>query len=67
MKMTNRDIAGYLGVDTKTIYNWKKNRPNLYKTVMLGLMVDETINLHEKSLEKLKEFRDKLEDLNSDF
>ena len=48
MKMTIRDIAGYLGIDTKTIYNWKKNRPNLYKTVMLGLMVEEIIEKSEK-------------------
>ena len=43
MKMTVRDIAGYLGIDTKTLYNWKKDRPNLYKTVMLGLKSKEVI------------------------
>ena len=55
MKMTVRDIAGYLGINTKTIYNWKKDRPNLYKTVMLRLMVEEIIEKSEKSLEELKE------------
>ena len=35
MKMTKRDIAGYLGIDYKTLFNWEKNRPNLYKTIML--------------------------------
>jgi len=58
MKMTVRDIAGYLGIDTKTIYNWKKDRPNLYKTVMLGLMVDEIIDKNEKSLHELKELKE---------
>ena len=36
MKMTKRDIAGFLNIDIKTLYNWKKFKPNLYKTVMLG-------------------------------
>ena len=61
MKMTKRDIAGYLGIDTKTIYNWKKDRPNLYKTVMLGLMVEEIIEKSEKSLEELKEIKKEFE------
>jgi DNA-binding XRE family transcriptional regulator len=39
--MTKRDIAGYLDIDTKTLYNWEKNKPNLYKTVMKGLAFDE--------------------------
>ena len=60
--MTKRDIAGYLGVDVQTLRNWRKTRPNLYKTIMLGLEVENIIkeievklsyNLHFK---KLKEF-----------
>lgn len=31
MKKTKRDIAGYLGIDYKTLFNWEKDRPNLYK------------------------------------
>ena len=61
MKMTVRDIAGYLGIDTKTIYNWKKDRPNLYKTVMLGLMVDKLIEKSEQNVAELKELKEKFE------
>lgn len=61
MKMSKRDIAGYLNVDTKTLYNWQKNKPNLYKTVMLGLMVEDVIQKNEKNLEELKELKEKLE------
>lgn len=61
MKMTKRDIAGYLGIDYKTLFNWEKDRPNLYKTVMLGLMVDEIIEKNEKSLNELKELKEQLE------
>ena len=55
--MTQRDMAGYLNIDRTTLYNWKKNKPNLYKTIMLGLMVDEIIEKSEKSLEELKELK----------
>lgn len=59
--MTQRDIAGYLNIDRTTLYNWKKKKPNLYKTIMLGLMVDEIIEKSEKSLEELKELKKEFE------
>lgn len=59
--MTQRDMAGYLNIDRTTLYNWKKNKPNLYKTIILGLMVDEIIEKSEKSLEELKELKNSFE------
>ncbi len=56
--MNKRDIAGYLGINRATLYNWEKNRPNLYKVVMLGLMVDELIDENQKNLKKLKDIRE---------
>lgn len=58
MKMTKRDIAGYLNVDYKTLYNWEKNKPNLYKTVMKGLAFDDMIEKAEKNLNELKEIQE---------
>lgn len=60
MKMTKRDIAGYLGVDYKTLFNWEKERPNLYKTVMLGLAVDNIIEQSQKNLDDLKSLKSTL-------
>ncbi len=57
--MTKRDIAGYLGVDTKTLYNWEKEKPNLYKTVMKGLAYDEIVELNEEAYKKAKELQEK--------
>lgn len=57
--MTKRDIAGYLGVDTKTLYNWEKEKPNLYKTVMKGLAYDEIVELNEDTYKKAKELQEK--------
>lgn len=59
--MTKRDIAGYLGIDAKTLYNWEKDKPNLYKTVMKGLAFDDLVEKSEKNLEDLKELKAKLE------
>ncbi|MDT8338271.1 MAG: hypothetical protein RQ763_03630, partial [Sulfurimonas sp.] len=59
--MTKRDIAGYLNVDIKTLYNWEKFKPNLYKTVMQGLAFDELIEKSEKNLNELKELKEKFE------
>jgi hypothetical protein len=59
MKMTKRDIAGYLGIDIK-LYQLEKNRPNFIK-LMLGLMVEEIIEKSEKSLEELKEIKKEFE------
>lgn len=59
MKMTKRDIAGYLGVDYKTIFNWEKNKPNLYATVMKGLAFDEIVEAQKESYEKALELQEK--------
>lgn len=59
--MTKRDIAGYLNVDMKTLYNWEKYKPNLYKTVMKGLAFDEMIEKSEKNVAELKELKEKFE------
>lgn len=51
--MNKRDIAGYLGVDRTTLYNWEKNRPNLYRVIMQGLAVEDVKKLLQESMEKL--------------
>jgi hypothetical protein len=59
--MTKRDIAIFLGVDAKTLYNWEKDKPNLYKTVMKGLAYDEIVALNEEAYKKAKELKEKFE------
>lgn len=63
-KLTKRDICGILGIDTKTLYNWRKNKPELYRIVMLGFKFDELLKAHEeiytellKIAEENREFR----------
>jgi len=59
--MNKRDIAGYLGINRTTLYNWEKNKPNLYETVMKGLAFDEIVDATKESYEKAKEIKEKFE------
>ncbi|MFW2579736.1 hypothetical protein ACOL3B_10625 [Aliarcobacter butzleri] len=34
--MTQRDMAGYIGVTSATLRNWGKEKPKLYEIVMKG-------------------------------
>ena len=53
--MTQRDMAGYLGVATATLRNWRKEKPNLYKIVMKGFEFDKAVEEARLHYEKLKE------------
>jgi len=57
--MSKRDIVGYLGISMKTLYNWEKERPNLYKIVMKGFAYDEIVKLNEETYKKAKEMSEK--------
>ena len=52
--LSKRDIAGILNIDTKTLYNWKKNKPELYRIVMLGFKFDELLKQTENNLNELQ-------------
>ncbi|MBR2493980.1 transcriptional regulator [Helicobacter sp.] len=48
-------MAGILGIDTKTLYNWKKHKPNLYRIVMLGFKFDELLECSKRNYVELLE------------
>lgn len=52
-------MAGYLGIDVKTIRNWRKLKPNLYKTLMKGFAYDEAVKNFIESYEKLEDLSKK--------
>ena len=56
-------MAGILKIDTKTLYNWRKNKPELYRIVMLGFKFDELLNLSEKQAKMLRKIADESEKL----
>lgn len=53
--MTQRDMAGYLEVDVKTLRNWRKNKSKLYNMVLKGFAFNEAVNQSEKNYKKLLE------------
>jgi DNA-binding XRE family transcriptional regulator len=59
--MTQRDMAGKLDIDVKTLRNWRKHKPELYKRVMLGFKVDEIIEEMKTNYENLKKLQDELD------
>ena len=52
--LPQRDIAGILKVDTKTLYSWRKNKPELYRIVMLGFKFDELLKQAQENLNELQ-------------
>ena len=60
--MTQRDKAIYLDLDPKTLRNWRKNKPNLYKIIMLGFAFEEVIKKTKENYHELKELENKIID-----
>ena len=41
--MTQRDMAGYIGVTPVTLRNWRREKPKLYEIVMKGFAFEEAV------------------------
>jgi hypothetical protein len=52
--MTQRDKAIYLDIDARTLRNWRKNKPNLYKIIMLGFEFEKVVQKSKETYEELK-------------
>jgi DNA-binding XRE family transcriptional regulator len=52
--MTQRDMAIYLDVTPVTLRNWRKNKPNLYRMVMLGFEFDKVVKKAKETYEDLE-------------
>jgi len=49
-------MAGILDIDVKTLRNWRKYKPELYKKVIQGFKLEEAVNeakVHYEKLEKI--------------
>lgn len=51
--MTQRDMAGILNVDVKTLRNWRKEKANLYEIVLKGFAYDEAVKAAKENYEQL--------------
>ena len=50
------DFCKFLGISTPTIYNWKKEKPNLY-TIVMNYKEEKLNNLSKEDEEILKLFK----------
>ncbi|WP_235044412.1 hypothetical protein, partial [Campylobacter concisus] len=63
-EMNKREVAEFIGKDIKTIYNWEKNNPNLYKILEFYFQKESEINPKHK---ELIELFDKLSEIEQEF
>lgn len=52
--MTQRDMAGKLGITTVTIRNWRKDKPYLYEIIMKGFAFEEAVKKAQQNSDELK-------------
>ena len=60
MKLTQQDMARLLEIDARTLRNWKKNKPYLYKTLMKGFASDEMVKQAKENYKKLEELNNNI-------
>lgn len=61
-KLSQRDIAGILQIDTKTLYNWRKNKPELYTIVLLGFKFKEILRTQRALCDELERIEKELDE-----
>lgn len=58
--MTQRDKAIYLNITPVTLRNWRKNKPNLYKIIMLGFAFEKVIEKSKETYEELEVLKENI-------
>ena len=53
--MTQRDMAGYIGVTPVTLRNWRREKPKLYEIVMKGFAFEEAVKKAQENADELKQ------------
>ena len=57
--MTQRDMAGYIGVTPVTLRNWRREKPKLYEIVMKGFAFEEAVKKAQENADELKALEEK--------
>lgn len=53
--MTQRDLAGRLDINVKTLRKWKKDRPKVYELLMIGLKAESMIDSLKENCHELEQ------------
>lgn len=62
--MEKKEIAKTLEIELRTLYNWEKNRPKLYKFIIEN--IDKTNEKYSKT-DELKEYFEKLSEKEQEY
>ena len=57
--MTQRDMAGYIGITPVTLRNWRREKPKLYEIVMKGFAFEEAVKKAQENADELKALEEK--------
>ena len=63
--MTQRDIAGRLDINVKTLRKWKKDRPKVYELLMIGLKAEELTQKLKKDTQDLENLINAAKNINN--
>ncbi len=63
--MTQRDMAGYIGVTPVTLRNWRREKPKLYEIVIKGFAFEEAVKKAQENADELKALEEKFKIKNS--
>jgi len=58
--MTQRDMAGLLGITPMTLRNWRKNKPYLYNIIMKGFAFEDFLKKAKQNYEELERLNDEI-------
>lgn len=53
--MTQRDLAGKLDINVKTLRKRKKDRPKVYRLLMIGLKAENALVSFKENIEALEQ------------
>ncbi len=56
--MDKKEIAKFIGKDLKTLYNWEKQNPNLYKIIISYFSTDATSSYERELLQKFRQLKE---------
>lgn len=59
--MTQRDLAGLLNINVKTLRKWKKDRPKVYELLLIGLEAKNILSTLKADCEVLEKMIEKWE------
>lgn len=60
MKLTQQDKARLLGIDARTLRNWKKDKKYLYEIIEKGFAFEEFLKTAQEKVDDLKKLQENL-------